>query len=96
MGISILQFEHLIDGKKPDALVVFAMIACHIFPALIRVASRNFSRVGHASIRVCSSKEFQTHTPLCLPFVNVTSNLDIIILCVYMTIIICDRRGKVK
>lgn len=50
-----MHFEHLIDGKKPDARVVFAMFACHLF-ATLRLASRNALVLlvhKHALIRVC-------------------------------------------
>ena len=40
MGISTLQFEHLIDGKKPEARAVSAMFAFHFF-AKLRLVSRN-------------------------------------------------------
>ena len=54
--ISLLQFEHLIDGKKPEARVGFAMFAPHVFPTL-GLASRNATALlvhKHAPTRVCS------------------------------------------
>ena len=42
MGISTLQLEHLIDGKKPEARAVFAMFAFHFF-AKLRLVSRMLS-----------------------------------------------------
>ena len=39
MGISTLQLEHLIDGKKPEARTVFAMFAVH-FKTRVEECSR--------------------------------------------------------
>ena len=58
MGISTLQFEHLIDGKKLEARAVSAMFAFHFF-AKLRLVSRNALVLfvhNHAWIRVCTTR----------------------------------------
>ena len=65
MGISTLQFEHLIDGKKPEARSVFVMFVFHFF-AKLRLVSRNalVSFVhNHAWIRVCSQPNAKEGQP---------------------------------
>lgn len=74
MGTSTLQFEHLIDGKKPDGLAKFAMFACHLFPRLI--ASRNASVLlvhKHAWMRLRSNTN--PRRPICLLPVDMTEKL---------------------
>ena len=75
MRISLLQFEHLIDGKKPEARVGFAMFAPHVFPTL-GMGSRNAT-----VLLVHKHAVFVRMMPTCLLFADMTNNSH-----VYVTI----------
>ena len=68
MRISLLQLEHLIDGKKPEARVGLAMFAPHVLPTL-GMASRNGT-----ALLVHKHAVFVRMMPICLLFADMTNN----------------------
>ena len=68
MRISLLQFEHLIDGKKPEARVGFAMFAPHVLPTQ-GMASRNAT-----VLLMHKHAVFVRMLPTCLLFADTTNN----------------------
>ena len=53
MRISLLQFEHLIDGKKPEARVGFAMFAPSCLSHTRNGVKECYRVVGAQTCRVC-------------------------------------------
>lgn len=67
MGISTLQLEHLMVGKKLDARVVDAMFAFHLFSNKCRATECSFLVPKHAALRfraACPPNSSQIPYPL--------------------------------
>ena len=86
MRISLLQFEHLIDGRKPEARDGLAMFAPHVF-ARLGMASRNAT-----VLLVHKHAVFVRMIPTCLLFTDMTNTFDVYVI-IRQLFVKVDYRG---